>query len=688
VTASEQDLQDLVDALLRTWPQTWRQGLSSADHPMSSELLALKNGFTAHLPFFRSSGQTAWLTVAPTATSLRHAIIGLRAWIIPSFGWEDRNNPIIVPGQYSGPLRQPLLEVSPTGYYRWHSLASTAQEIIPLKLRKWRQLQGQNPTFLSAHVPSLFELREQFRLALAIGDRSLAEKAIDAIDDRQLDTAANTLFMRMKMRARFGAYHEITEEPRLMELLALRLPHAVRISIAEAFFEVHLRGITDQKAAERIYDDNVHPLIASLLSVCRVTDGEGVARLLDHYKRTTISVEKVRKTGQDDFFEALRRCDWRSVQESGMALINRGGLSDDLATLIKSNIAEALKFHANPRAMTFLSEHAFVVASPQTWPQFVDLLRSEKFLEARKFFDVEERVSLDPLHNNVARELLSTFQELYTNPGSASEQDQNELLNGALALLVEDLVGDPEYPRGDLGSVYFALFELWTEHRIAHIQTADTNAALALAEGSLRGMETFEVPVAQLLRRWWEARPVRARLPFLMEALDLLSDVTANPADAQGLWIDGVTFIRSYSVTLTPTETTLWRAVGARLGIEADIVQEYLPAQIDSITEQDILAKAGLKRIAIVSLHEKAARNAADIIRSRTEAEVVIDAEIAPGGDTERARTADVILLVWAATKHSVYRHFDDVRDRLAYVQGTGATSIVMALERWALARE
>jgi hypothetical protein len=39
--------------------------------------------------------------------------------------------------------------------------------------------------------------------------------------------------------------------------------------------------------------------------------------------------------------------------------------------------------------------------------------------------------------------------------------------------------------------------------------------------------------------------------------------------------------------------------------------------------------------------------------------------------------------LVWAATKHAVYRAFDDVRDRIEYVQGTGASSIVLALERW-----
>ncbi len=39
---------------------------------------------------------------------------------------------------------------------------------------------------------------------------------------------------------------------------------------------------------------------------------------------------------------------------------------------------------------------------------------------------------------------------------------------------------------------------------------------------------------------------------------------------------------------------------------------------------------------------------------------------------TSPASPADVILVVWAATKHAVYRVFDDVREKLAYVLGTG----------------
>ena len=96
-----------------------------------------------------------------------------------------------------------------------------------------------------------------------------------------------------------------------------------------------------------------------------------------------------------------------------------------------------------------------------------------------------------------------------------------------------------------------------------------------------------------------------------------------------------------------------------------------------------MLSVAGLHKIAIISLHEKAAQAAAILLRERTQADVFVVAELAAGPGTKNARTADVVLLVWAATKHAVYRAFDDMRDKIAYVQGTGAGSIVLALERW-----
>ena len=83
-----------------------------------------------------------------------------------------------------------------------------------------------------------------------------------------------------------------------------------------------------------------------------------------------------------------------------------------------------------------------------------------------------------------------------------------------------------------------------------------------------------------------------------------------------------------------------------------------------------------------MSLQESAAREAAREIQLRTKADVVIVTSLVQDGLTKTAKSADVILLVWAACSHAVYRAFDDCRERVVYVQGTGSSSIVSAAEK------
>jgi hypothetical protein len=99
----------------------------------------------------------------------------------------------------------------------------------------------------------------------------------------------------------------------------------------------------------------------------------------------------------------------------------------------------------------------------------------------------------------------------------------------------------------------------------------------------------------------------------------------------------------------------------------------------------DPLTDVDLKKVAIVSLREEAARGAAEIIRQRTGAQVLVVTETHAGTDTNSAKNADVVLFVWASTTHAVYRAFDGVREKLVYVPGKGAASIVLTLERWAV---
>src|SRR5206468_11899953 len=129
-----------------------------------------------------------------------------------------------------------------------------------------------------------------------------------------------------------------------------------------------------------------------------------------------------------------------------------------------------------------------------------------------------------------------------------------ELLSESLPLLIEDLVGDPQYPRVQLGSTYLLLLQLWTQQRAHSLHAVDSGAAISLAGGVLRCVAGVDAQVIELLRRWWRDRQVRVRLPFLLEALDLLSAYAQDFGISQGLWIDGVAFIRAQAVDLTLSE--------------------------------------------------------------------------------------------------------------------------------------
>lgn len=686
----EQACQSLLSQLEATWPHDWQKtSKSQTSHPLEGETQSLLAGKASHLPFFRTTGDVAWITLAPDASSLRAAITGLHAWIIPSFGWEDRTRPLIRPQDYTGPLATALSMLSPAGYYRWHSSHTTATRAIFSKLRLWRQLLSQRPNFMEVRSRGLFELREQFRLALATGDHDLALQAITAIDERQLDTAANTLFMRMQLRSRFGLHREIVEEPRLLELMSLRLPHSVRIAIIEAFYEVYLRNPDEEDDEAKglcVFKDKVCPAIAPLIALCHGDDGQIVDRVLNYYRASTEAPDSTHEL-RSDVLEAFQRADWRRVQEIGIMLLKRSQ-PESLEPVILRALLESLSYETNPELATALdSSRLSPGPPPQSWQEFVIKLRMNDLESARLFLELKERPTLDTSDAQLVREFVLLIEDMFTSPKIAMIDGVLDLLDRSLPLLIEDLVSEPEFPRTQLGDSYLAALQLWTRQRSGQLQPADVNAAISLATGVLCDLAHEEVRVAQLLREWWQTRPVRVRLPFLLEALDLLSDYCKDFAIPQGLWIDGVTFVKNQAVDLTRSEQALWVSVGQKLGFDQETIREYIPQgqSSEEQDEEDPLKSADLRRVAIVSLHQKAAYTAAELIRGRTGAEVIVVSESAAGQSTNKARTADVILLVWAATKHAVYRAFDDIRDKIAYVQGTGPSSVILALERWIL---
>jgi hypothetical protein len=688
----ETHYQSILTALRKSWQRANRAGgMADLETLLSSEIEAFVAGETAHLPYVASAAQTTWMTVSPDASTLRSAMTGLRAWIIPSFGWEDPKRPIVAPSAYSGELANALSSVSPAGYYRWHSTTAGGVTTVVEKLAAWRRLGELRPLTANVVNRSLFELREQFYLAVATGDRTLAEESVEAIDQRQLDTASNTSFMRTRIRARFGSHDQIVHDPNLDRMLVLRLPKVTANSIIEAFFEFYIRPLLESgrnAEAQQFYKAALLPRLGGLLADADGTEGDGaswfLAELAESFNGKVL--EPAKQDDEQAFISALRRRDWRLVQELGIALSRDSDTSPVVRQFVRSALVESLANVQNEYLSEILEPASGATPQTSSWFSIDADITEGHFSAAETFLDMDMRPILDPVDQGLIKRLLSFAEETMTDPDQGNGTRFDIVANRLLPVLIEDTIGDLEYPRCEIVEGYLTLLDLWVTSRAGRSIAGESNVVLSLAASVLQCSATSELVVIEHLRMWWTCKPVKATLPYLLAALELLADFSSAHGTAQGLWIDGASFIKDHNILLTSTERALWKSIGLNLGFDQGTVAEYLTVHDTASQSQDpsdIFATSDLKKVAIISLHEKSAKAAAELIRERFGAEVIIVSDHVAGAATQSAQSADVVLVVWAATKHSVYRAFDKVRDKLAYVQGTGPSSILLALERW-----
>jgi hypothetical protein len=750
----------LLASLSQTWPAPRRLALPgpgqplhiAGSHPLGGEIDAMLRGEAASLPHC-SGGGVRWVTVAPSAEGLQAAVGDLRAWVMPSYAWEDPEQPFVAPGEARGALGATLITLSPSGYFRWRSTRAQLDG-VEAKLRAMRQLAAMRPAYVRERVPSLLELRQQFALALVTGDRDAAEAAIRTIDHHQLDSAVNTQLMRVRLRDRFREYDALVADPALRTLIRARMPHAVRIAIVRAFYTTvmaPLEAAGEVEGAVAAYGERAHPMIGGLLEFCRPADGPEVLRALAYRARSRGDRTAARvlleaddgetllpllallldegvpssllagppappaapspapppaapppSTLAERWHEALSRGDVRRAQEVGLGLLAQGG-GNELPLLVRAGLPAVLRRTLDDIPNEHLRQALDDVerlaghgsappppALPQSWRDFLDRLRRREWEALQRFLRSEERPSLETMGAADLDAAAEALEERLTDPTLRTDVQGYRVLKEALPVFVEEFVSEPQFPRPGLVSLYTQLLQLWAEMRVGSTSGPDGQVVLMLASAILQAPERDEREVSRLVRDWWQARRVPALQPFLLEAVELLGDQLADREVAQGLWIDGADFIRREgSAELTRGERALWRRLGTRIGIDPDAVTEYIgPEAEPGKAEPDPISEAGLHKIAIVSLHEKAAQEAKVMLRERTDANVFVVAESAPGSGTRSAVTANVVLFVWSANKHAVYRAFDGIRDRLVHVPGTGAGSIVLALERWVAARQ
>lgn len=557
------------------------------DHPLHGDLDALCKGRSASLPFFSSSSDVVWCTVAPNSDSLRHAVAALGAWALPSFGGTIAGDGYIRPDSAKSEFAAKIIAASPDGYYRWRSPKSKVDQVFT-KLQLRRTLEQTRPVQNRPRRPSLYELRARFASALIIGDRDGAEQIINQLDLFQLETAVNTQFMRIRMWHHFGELDRIRDHSDLPHLLAQPLPSRVREWINAAL------GTTPAPTPA----EPAPPPTPEALPAPTETPPP------------TPTVQTW--------------CDWFN----------------------------ALKVGDRTGALTFLSEHSDARALDLS-PDFIESLSN----------------SLDDL---VLDDTLRT-------------RERGLILQGVSELL-EAYLREQEFPRAPLGNFYLSLLHLWgATHAGNSAGREHGHVFLELASALLR-LNQCSDEVCRALEDWWKAKPAPSQLYFALDAIELMERELPDPKPAMNLWVDVADVIKRAVDSLPSVDRELWRRVGTRLGFDEVTISEYLPPELQEEKGSDPLAESGLQHVAIVCLRDKQAKQAAEEIEERTGAKVTVVSDTAAGGQTTQACTSDVVLFVWLASTHAVFRAFDGYdRKKFCYVQGTGASSIVRSLERWVI---
>jgi hypothetical protein len=278
--------------------------------------------------------------------------------------------------------------------------------------------------------------------------------------------------------------------------------------------------------------------------------------------------------------------------------------------------------------------------------------------------------------------LVTEIEELYID--DALRDRERHLIAPGLGEFLEEFVREPEFPRSGFGDLYLALLRVWSalhagnssgqQHGHVLLELANATLQLNIAPGE----------VLTTIEHWWEAKPSRSQLPFALDAIELLEREFPDPSAPANLWRAAADIILRYPDALVASERTLWRRVAGHLDFDEATVNQYLPAEKEESEHIDPLADKQFRQIAIVCMREQQARDAATQIATRSGAKITLVTGKTAGEETDHARKADVVLFVWMATSHAVFRAFDGVdRKRICYVQGTGSSSIVRSLERW-----
>lgn len=641
----------------KTWPSDWQSSsrLSDALNLLKDNLLESR---PCALPFvLNSKSIVVWVIVGRTVRIIRDHFDDVKSWLTTSDKKSVTGEIVKIKNIDSSPGTE-LALLAPQGYGRWMASIDRGPAMV-LRLAQMQRFLATKPDITRITPPTLPALRLAFISALSVGDWSRAGSCIDEIDRWGLDHAAGTLHMRIRLLEAQGAISELFSLVCQNKAWDLSCPRRIACAILESVDINVFQPIEHTKGLEEafvLFRDDWYPKLYQLVE--EVRDEPKVARILA--MAATV----------DQNHLALKR--W--------------------FTFLSESFASFLALKLPPLAISTVSSTTSTtqeipndqLLNLDYWTRLHNAIKSCQTLRVRNMLE-----SLDDAQLSNPNFLGSTpdgLLEILSDPDIEREQTAHLLRQDALATLIDVFVGAPGFPRQDHFECYLALLEGLSSLHSETMSATDSQLLLGLVGAAVHLSSQAYARCTDLVRQWWKVRPLVQRLDWLAGALDTLATVHPQPDQLWDLYLDGLNVASRRGLVFTPVQIRTWESIGRSLEIPpADILaalSTLRPPPGDAFN--DPLERAGLKQIAVISLQETSAREAARELEKRTGAKVNVVISSVADNQLRSAKQADLILYVWAATSHATYRSLDSVRERIQYVQGTGSSSILLAAERWA----
>jgi hypothetical protein len=657
-------LKMVLEQLQDSWRSDDRFSISSDfidlawpnNHPLSSQLSELRNSRPCSLPY-HGSEKISWVTFGGSQEELLETIQDLRCWVLPYLGKEE-SIPIVTIQNALKP--QEVAFCAAAGwYFRWHCPAPNFKKVA-LRLNALASLLESRPTRESKVVPSLNSLRLDFIAALRTGDWKAANQAVDLIDQWQLDTARNSHLMRIRVLYEEGDFVSLVATIKSINILDGELPSRLRGLVIDTIYQLEILPIEQSHGWKKAFSYYQNSWKSSL-----------TPHLITHRSVLPSFPLLAYQAYFDRDYTTLR-----TLFET-YSLKIAGDMLNELPT---ENILpeEVLKIISSDNKIPLSIGRSF-------WGEIKIAIRNgSRNRSSECIAGLTSTVLDDPEWISVG---AVTLLEVFTDSQILNESSSMIVAEEVLLAIIDTVVNSKDFPRHEHAVIYDSLILTWVAVREDSSLEQDSQLLLGLIGAAIQcGNESIN-DCETAIRTWWTKRKILGRLPWLVAAIDMLVQNHPKTTNLQDLWIDGADLIIRCGVLLSKKERSLWRRIGLNVGIDVETTQEMIiePIEAEETVEIDPLSILNLRKIAVVTLNERAAKQAAEELKSRTGAEVVIVTSTTADDLTKTAESADLILFVWAASTHAVYRTFDHVRDKLQYVQGTGPSSIVLAAERWAL---